>query len=335
MPRTQKPKTPRNFYADTTPEELAFSLSQHWPVGGILSSEAGLVFGGHSMNHDTAMRTFSLFNILWDGAKFQVDRRTSESFSIECARLTIVLQVQEATLREFIRKTGSLARGTGFFARFLICWPESTQGYRFFSEPPKIMYAVNRFNDRLYSILKQGQTIDERGTLAPHILSLSLEAKQSWIAFHDEIERQLVSGGQYQNIRDVASKIADNAARLAGLFHVFEGVPGPISLQALNASKLVLKWHLDESNRFFSELSLPQELSDAVRLERWMIEICLRHKTTFIRKNDMRQRGPVRSKQFLQPAIDELITLNRIRVGKEGRAEVIYINPSLILPAAA
>ena len=75
-----KPKVPRYFYSDTTPEELAFNLSQVWPAGGVFSSEAGLVFGGHSMSKDAAMRTFAMYNVLWDGGKFQVDRRTSESF---------------------------------------------------------------------------------------------------------------------------------------------------------------------------------------------------------------------------------------------------------------
>ncbi len=49
----------------------------------------------------------------------------------------MALQVQEATLREFLAKSGALARGTGFLARFLMAWPESTQGYRPFTEAPK------------------------------------------------------------------------------------------------------------------------------------------------------------------------------------------------------
>lgn len=34
--------------------------------------------------------------------------------------LTIALQIQEATLRNFFDQTGGLARGTGFLARFLV-----------------------------------------------------------------------------------------------------------------------------------------------------------------------------------------------------------------------
>jgi putative DNA primase/helicase len=325
-----KLKLPRFLYTDTTPEELAYSLSQTWPTGGIMSSEAGLVFGGHGMGKDVAMRAFALYNVLWDGGSFQVDRRTSQSFAIENARLTILLQVQESTLREFIRKTGDLARGTGFFARFLLCWPESTQGYRPFSDPPFYTNATNAFNDRLYDILKAGKTIDHKGNLTPSMLKLSAEAKQAWIVFHDDIERQLVLGGQYQEIRDVASKIADNAARLAGLIHVFEGNGGQITLGAFAAAQSVVQWHLDESSRFFSQFTMPVELADAARLERWLVDICRINSTEFIRKNDVRQKGPVREKKALESAIDELVTLNRIRKGKTGRAVAIFVNPAVL-----
>ncbi|NJD06940.1 MAG: DUF3987 domain-containing protein [Methylococcaceae bacterium] len=78
----------------------------------------------------------ALLNVLWDGGMHSVGRRTSESFTVRGVRLTIALQVQETTLRTFFEKSGGLARGTGFFARFLITWPESTQGFRPFSDPP-------------------------------------------------------------------------------------------------------------------------------------------------------------------------------------------------------
>ena len=53
------------------------------------------------------------------------------------ARLTVALQVQEPTLREFFTRSGALARGTGFLARFLVAWPESTQGQRADSPKPR------------------------------------------------------------------------------------------------------------------------------------------------------------------------------------------------------
>lgn len=326
----KKPRVARLFYSDTTSEELGHNLSQTWPSGGIMSAEAGLVLGGHSMGKDSAMRTLALYNLLWDGKSVQIDRRMSTSFKIDKARLTIVLQVQEAPLREFVLKSGDLARGTGFFARFLLCRPETTQGFRPFTEPPFFMAALETFNDRLYAILDNCTAIDGEGNLSPRMLPLSPEAKSAWITFHDTIERQLVTGGQYQDVRDVASKIADNAARLAAIFHVYEGQSGAISGAAMSAAVAIVQWHLDESLRFFSELSIPEELSNAMRLERWMIKSVKHSKNGTWKRNDMRQKGPIRDKKALEAALQELVELKRVRCGSEGRTKVISINPHLL-----
>ncbi len=57
-----------------------------------------------------------------DGGEHKVGRRTSESFTVRGARLVTGLQVQEEALRSFFEKNGSLARGMGYFARFLFAW---------------------------------------------------------------------------------------------------------------------------------------------------------------------------------------------------------------------
>ena len=112
---------------------LAWRLAKEWPSAGIVSSEAGSVLGSHGMGKDSIMRNLALYNTLWDGGTHSIGRRTSESFAVKGARLTTALQIQEAALCEFIHKSGELARGTGYFARFLIAWPESTQGTRLFT----------------------------------------------------------------------------------------------------------------------------------------------------------------------------------------------------------
>ena len=163
----------------------------------------------------------SLLNQIWDGVPFCITRRSSESFTVTGARLTIALQTQEATLKTFFEKTGTLARGSGFLARFLIAWPESTQGERLFREPLEGFPALEKLNRRILEILKQDAPMDERGRLSPKILAFSLEAKAHWIEFYNEVEMELTDGGKLYGVRDVAAKIADNAARPAALFRAF------------------------------------------------------------------------------------------------------------------
>lgn len=328
--KPEEPRVPRLIFADATPEALAFGLAKKWPSGGVVSAEAGIVFGSHGMGGDSVMRNLATLNQLWDGTSLTIDRKSSESFTVRGARLTVALQVQEPTLRAFFDKSGALARGTGFLARFLIAWPASTQGYRPFTEAPENWPALAAFNRRISEILNQPVPMDDGGALIPPMLPLSPEAKAAWIEYHDAIESELASGGDLYDVRDVASKSADNAARLATLFQIFEGGGGAIGADAFERASCITAWHLSEARRFFGELALPTELADAVRLNGWLVDYCRRERTHFVPTREAQRLGPVRDKSKLTIAIQELEELDRVRVTHEGRRKTIKVNPALI-----
>lgn len=327
--KPEPPRIPRLLYADVTPEKLAYNLAKLWPTGGVVSSEAGIVFGSHGMGKDSIMKNLSQLNQLWDGNSLAIDRKTSDSFIVKGARLTVALQVQETTLKLFFDKSGELARGTGFLARFLMACPESTQGHRLFTEAPKNWPYLTAFNRRIAAILNEPVPIDEHGALIPTTLELSHEAKAAWVIYHDAIEKQLASGGELYDVRDVASKSADNATRLAALFQWLDESNRPISLDAFERASRILAWHLSESRRFFGELALPDELVDAARLDCWLIDYCKREKTCLVGKNVILQYGPLRKKEKLDTAIRELTELDRLQVQKNGKRIILAINPNL------
>jgi len=283
------------------------------------------------MGAESAMRNLALLNILWDGGTLDVGRRSKESFTVRGARLTVALQVQEPTLREFFAKSGPLARGSGFLARFLVAWPESTQGYRPFSEAPANWPRLAEFNRRIAAILNQPAPIDESGALTPAMLSLAPDAKVAWVGYHDAIESELASGGELYDVRDVASKSADNAARLSALFQVFEhGTGGAVGPDCFEGASRIAAWHLHESRRFFGELALPAELAAAARLDFWLIEHCRRGRTHLVPTREAQRLGPVRDKEKLTTALRELEELDRVRVTHEGRRKTIKVNPALV-----
>ena len=329
--KPEAPRVPRLILCDETPENLAWGLAKQWPSAGVLSSEAGVVFGSHGMGKDSAMRNLALLNVLWDGGAHSIGRRTSESFTVRGARLTMGLMIQETTLREYFSKSGGLARGTGFLARFLVAWPESTQGQRPFTEAPANWPHLAAFHRRIAAILNQPAPIDDDGALTPAMLSLAPDAKAAWVEYHDAIERELASGGELYDVRDVASKSADNAARLAALFQMFEhGMGGAIGFDALDRATTIAAWHLSEARRFFGELALPAELADAARLDSWLIEHCRLERTHMVGKNHVRQHGPLRDGARLDTAIRELAELDRLRLEKDGKRLTIHLNPALV-----
>lgn len=329
--KPEAPRVPRLLLGDETPENLAWGLAKHWPSAGVVSAEAGIVFGAHGMSGDSVMRNLGLLNVLWDGGSHSVGRRTSESFTVKGARLTVALQIQEMTLRSFFDKSGGLARGTGFLARFLVAWPESTQGFRPFTEAPENWPHLATFHKRIAAILANPVPIDEEGALSPALMMLAPDAKAAWVAFHDAIESELASGGELYDVRDVASKSADNAARLAALFQIFEhGMGGAVGLECFESASRIAAWHLNESRRFFGELALPAELADAARLDTWLVDYAQREQRHSISKNHVRQHGPLRDGARLDAAIRELAELERLRLLKEGKRLTIQLNPALV-----
>jgi putative DNA primase/helicase len=325
-----KPRVPRLIRGDETSEHLAWSLAMEWPSAAIISSEAGVVFGGHAMGPETVMRTLALQNTLWDGGDHQVGRRTSESFIVRGCRLTISLQVQDEPLRLFCEKNGPLARGMGYFARFLFSQPQSIQGQRLITEePPQALPAKAAFDGKLATLLNMPLAMDECGALTPACMKLTPEGKKAWRELYNGIERELRTDGELCDIRDVASKAADNIARLAAIFHVFQhGLTGNIDASDINRAGEIVVWHLNEARRFLGEFSMPPELAGAARLESWVIERCRQKGTAIVLRRDVQQFGPnsLRGKKPLDDAIKELQELSRA----SGVRREIHLNPALL-----
>ncbi|MDO8775183.1 MAG: DUF3987 domain-containing protein [Burkholderiaceae bacterium] len=334
--KPKPPRVPRLIYSDATPEGLALELVKSWPSGGIFSNEGGVVLGGSGMGKESAMRNMARLNQLWDGKIGSTTRATTESYGETTARLTMSLQVQEPTLRAFFDNTKGLARGTGFLARFLVAWPESTMGTRMFSPPPDNWPALAGFNNRLTAILDRHAPVDDNGVLTPAMLTLSPDAKQAWIDFHNQIETMLGTGGELYDLRDVGSKAADNVVRLAALFHTFAGSIGPIDLDCVESAVQIVTWHLTEAKRFLGELAMPPEVANPMRLETWMLDWCKREGTDKVPTKAVQQFGPagLREKKIIDATVDELAELGRARLVKDGKKKLIQIRPDLLAVAS-
>jgi putative DNA primase/helicase len=334
----EKPKAkrfPKLIREDATPEGLAKKLQNEWPSAGVICNEAGIVFGAHGMGKDSVMRNLSLLNKLYDGGRYQSDRGDeNRDRDVRGARLTMGLMVQEMMLRAFFDQSKGLARGSGFLARFLVAWPDSTMGTRFYTDPAKGSPALAAFNRRIAAILNQPAPIDDDGVLSPPVLPLAPDAKDAWVTFHDAIEAELTSGGELYDVRDVASKSADNAARLAALFQAFEhGISSTVGPEAFEGASRIVAWHLNESRRFFGELALPADLVNAARLDSWLIEYCRRKRTNIVPTKKLQQFGPggLREKTAIESAMRELEELNRARLARDGRRRIIEVNPALVI----
>ncbi len=341
--KPEAPRMPQMFYEDTTPEAIAWGLAKKWPSAAIMAAEGGMILGGHGMSKETLVRNLALINVLWDGASVTIDRRTKESFRVAGARLTVGIQVQSGLLLDFVQSTRGLARSSGFLARFLIAWPESTQGYRDFCEPPPGFPALTAYHAQLRAMLERQGTLDEHGRLVPRVLPLESAAKRSWVAWHDNVEHSMRPTREMVDLKDVAAKAADNLARVAAVLAVFEDpATAVVAERHICAGAAIMNWHLQEARRFFGQVALPTEISDAVALDGWLLRRARDTGKTRFAKRDVQRLGPlqkpleaerVRAGERFTAALAILEEAGRARIVREGRSWVVELNPALTAAA--
>ena len=325
--RPEAPRYPRVTHENTTPESLAWDLATKWPSGGVMSSEAGIVFGGHANGKDSIVRNLAQLNKLWDGGSLSISRRTSESFTVRGARLTMGLATQSATIREFFEASKGLARGSGFFARFLVAHPESTQGTRFWKDAPASWPNLTRFRNRLIELFEMTPFPDRDRGLEPPMMDFSVKGFEAWKAVYNLIEADLAPERELSDLKDVASKAGDNVSRIAALFALYEEA-GVIEADNVERASRIVVWHLHEAKRFFGDIySNPQDLL-AAKLDRWLLD----QGKFRIPKNDIRQFGPnqLRRKEALDSTLAELEKLHRVQIVVEGKKQIVEINPALL-----
>jgi len=320
--RPEPVRVPRLIYADITTEQLIYLLAKQWPSAIESSSEAGTIFGSHGTNADNVMKYFAARNVLWDGGEYTTDRRTTDSVSANGVRLSASLSVQRQAFDVFNERTGGLARGMGTWARYLLCEPESTQGTRFYREPSANMPKRAAFHRRITQLLDKKISINPTGGIDTSLLKFSREGQAVWIEHYDAVEAELRAGGEFDGVRDVASKTADNGARLAALFHTFEhGDIGEISAAHVRAGCLLAIWYLGEAKRilFADEGSS----AHAGKLETYLVQEAIKSGTNSMSRRQVMQLGPyaLRKKSALNDAAAALEAAGRIRVN-EGSFEI-------------
>jgi hypothetical protein len=225
------------------------------------------------MSDENLMKFVALLNRLWDGGSFERLRLTTRSAEIRGRRFTVSLMMQPIVMARMLGACGGATRNMGFIARNLLAWPTSTIGRRPYQEPPADMPKIDEFNSRLRALLDKDLPMrGPRNVLEPLPLSLSRKAKSQWTAFFDSIEPELSRMGEFGDIPDIGSKIAENAARMAGVFHVIEhGTTGDIEKSLMEGAIAVVTWHLNEARRLINANGKPEDVADAVLLLEWLL----------------------------------------------------------------
>lgn len=335
----KKPRPPLSriaFVIEPTQPALLDCFANRSRAVACVADEGGTILGGHGMKADNAVGMFATLNKAWEGGTVGSERRTVESLITDNPRMTLAVAVQPPVMEAWRVSTGNLSRGSGSQARCLFSYPASTQGTRLYSEAAPHMPALREFVGRIRTLLDMPLTYDAEATmvLRPPVLSFTTEGKAAWVKFHDEAERELGPGGDLADARDVASKAAENVARLAALLHVFEhGPAGQIGAAHVEAAADIVTWHLYEAQRYFTEAAPTESVVNADKLEAWLVRRFHETGEAKTKTQTVLRLGPgaIRHRPELDAALAELVRRGRARKSKDGpRTEVIEVNPALL-----
>lgn len=341
-----KPPVPKLKYTDATHEALTGEKGlAGYPCGGILTSEGGSYFGGASFANDSVMSALAKYNDLWSGDTITIDRKGDGSVYLNNVALMQSIAVQPAVLEKFIDKVGVVARESGYLARALLAQPDSTQGYREFTYSPEDMPATDQFNNRIRELLELlPQHITEAGWLKRDMLTLSDEAMETWIKYYNSVEVAMRPGGWAEFIRPEAARSADNAVRIAAIFHILErGLDETeVSAAHMEAAGHVAMWHLHEAKRFLFGADMPEHFRQAQKMSPRIAAFCRKRKaegtadwnhiTPRQLLRDCKVTG-VKDSKTLKPVIMELLEVHHLLdwcSDDNSRRSWVVVNPRLL-----
>jgi hypothetical protein len=301
------PKSTQFILRDATPEAVSWHLFSKTPSAGLISDEGGLILNGR------AMADLPMLNGYWDGTDVYVNRRDDSSFVSRDKRLTFSIAVQEKSLSKFVNDPDSIARDCGYLARCLFSHPVSTQGQRFLhtSAAPELAN-LELFQNRTAQILYSSDSI----LTDKQVLTFSHDAKNEWVRYANMVESFMSPGACYFDVRDVASKSAEQAARLAALFHIFENKTGAITFEIMFKATTLANWYLNEFSRCFSIPKVTQEMHDAMKIHEWLIARYCDRQEFLTKVNHIRKYGPnsTRNAMRLKKALATLMSVGGIQL---------------------
>lgn len=322
MQEPEIPLQPNLYFEDVTQEALAHHLAKGWPSSSVWSDEAGLIVGSQSMQANPT-RFVALLNRLWDAKIYTASRKTSDNFIIKNRRLTLNLMIQPILMQQLLAQPNNIARQSGFLPRCLLAHPSSLMGSRFYQDPINNLSCFEAYDSRITDCLSASEDLTAKGCHHLPTLHMSQTAKKIWIEFFNQIEAGLAPNGQWLIIKDFASKAAENVARLAALFHLFENKEGDIQAEHLANAVEIISWHLHETKRLLSAEVTQTPFQDAQKLLDWLVSRGLSETTT----RDIQRLSPLRDKARMKKAIDVLLEHKLLREAPRDSKTAMEINP--------
>ncbi|MDO7843438.1 YfjI family protein [Sphingomonas immobilis] len=308
----QPPVQPLLTADEPTGPGLQRLFAEAMPALGLFSDEGATFLGGWSMQEENQAATGGMLSKLWDGSPIKRIRADKENATtiLYGRRLSLHLMVQPDIANSLLGNKA--VRNQGLLSRILVAAPKSLKGSRFWKEPSDDARAnLDRYQKKLALHLERPFAYREETSRALDLdlIVLQPEARTKLIAFSDHCEKLLGPGGKYEQIADFASKMTENATRLAAVIAWFESsstlLREGLSERAVNAGIALVEFYAEEAARLYGTPALDDDDANAATLIEWV----RKREFTAIGLRFLNRRGPtqVRSASVLKRAIQILV----------------------------
>lgn len=339
-----KPPNPVTMFDDATIEPLIDRFVDGEMYNASLSTdEAGQFFNGHTMKSDTAGSALGAITKLYSSGVAGRTRSQKNAYAnprtkAYDVRMTFLLQGQRVVLEKAL--TDPLMSGQGFLARAMIACPEDLRGKRVWNDPkrrndrPHDNPCLIDYWSRCQSLLDPlPANLPNDSTGAPSRIKMQWASNEALQAFEDgmqAIENRQASGQVLEYLKAYASRMAENATRIASLMAFFDGRK-TVTTDDIKRAFMLVEYSTAERLRYL-DATPTGEQNDSEKLSNWLVDKAkgkIPHKLgrTYISNN---APSPMRKNtKLLQNELDKLEAAGHIKQELEGRMKVIYVNPKL------
>lgn len=341
---TPKPTNSKTVFDDATIEPILDKFVDGEIINASWSTdEAGQFFNGHTMKGDTAGNALGAITKLHSNGRASRQRSQKSAHATPRTdaydvRMTLLLQGQRVILEPAL--SDPLMNGQGFLARALIACPEDLRGKRVWNDeqrnndnpydnPDLIEYWLRCQN--LLDPSPTNERIDEQGQLKR--IKIKWESNDTRVVFNNlaqGIENRQANGQQLEYLKAYASRMAENASRIASLMAFFDGRK-VITTDDITRAFMLVEYSTAERLRYL-DATPNGEQNDSEKLSSWLVDKARGKNPHKLNRTDIYNGAPKpmrKNNRILQGELDNLESKSHIRQTDEGRKKIIEVNPKL------
>ena len=338
-----KPQNPKTMFKEATIERILDKF-----IDGSISNaswttdEAAQFFNGHTMKGDTAGNALSSLTTLYSDGEVSRLRSQKSAYATPHTdaynvRMTLLLQGQRVILEPAL--ADPVMNGQGFLARALIACPEDLRGQRVWNDEqrnndsPYDNPHLIEYWSRCHALLDPlPANLPNDSTGAPQRIKMQWADKQTGQVFSDfkqAIEDRQAHGQPLEYLKAYASRMAENASRIASLMAFFDGRK-TITTDDIKRAFMLVEYSTAERLRYL-DATPTGEQNDSEKLSSWLVDKARGKNPPILNKSFVSQNAPnaIRGKK-LNSLLDDLESMGHVRLENDGRRRLVCINPKLI-----